>query len=59
MPLKPGSAQSVISANIGEMMRSYHRTGMIGNTKPRNAGHARQIAIAAAESNARRKKVKK
>jgi hypothetical protein len=56
MPLESGSGQKVISSNIAEMMHSYHHTGMIGNTRPRNAAHARQIAIAAAESNARRKK---
>lgn len=59
MPLTPGSKQSVISSNIKEMMDAYHHTGMIGNTRPRNAAHARQIAIAAAENNARRSKSKK
>jgi len=59
MPLKRGSSQATISQNIGELMHSYHSTGMIGNTKPRNAAHARQIAIAAAENTARRGRKRK
>jgi hypothetical protein len=48
MPLKPGKTQEDISNNIAEMMRSFKKTGMIGNTKPRNKEHAMQVAQAAA-----------
>lgn len=33
---------------IRELMESYERTGKIGNTKPRNKRHAKQIAAAIA-----------
>ena len=44
MPLKKGSSQDVISANIAELMRTYRAKGKIGNTVPKNAAHARRIA---------------
>ncbi len=52
-PLHKGKGQKVISKNIHEMMSSYEDTGKIGNTKPKNAAHARKIAAAAAYEKAR------
>ncbi len=46
MPLKGGKSQ--VSQNIAEMMRSYKKTGKIGNTTPKNKAHAAKIAAAAA-----------
>lgn len=54
MPLKPGSDQSTISANISEMMESYKRTGKIGNSTPANADEARKQATAIAHDKARK-----
>lgn len=48
MPLKPGKSQATVSSNIEEMMRSWEKTGKIGNTRPKNKKHALQIAQAAA-----------
>ena len=56
MPLKPGRSQATISFNIQEMMRSYEKTGKIGNTKPRNKKDALRIAQAAAYQKAGRTK---
>jgi len=56
MPLKPGNSNAAVSNNIDEMMHAYQAKGSIGKTKPRNAAHARLIAIAAAMSNAGRSK---
>ena len=53
MPLQSGSSEKVHSQNVKEMMKAYHETGKIGNTTPRNAKHAEEIANAAAYSKAR------
>ncbi len=53
VPLKGGTSQASISANIEEMLRSYKETGRIGNTRPANMEEARRIAAAAAYSKAR------
>jgi hypothetical protein len=53
MPLKKGRGQSTISSNIAEMMRSWKRTGKIGNTTPKSSKHAQRIAAAAAYSKSR------
>jgi hypothetical protein len=53
MPLKPGGARETISGNIAEMLRSWKRTGKIGNTSPRSMKEARRIAAAAAYTKAR------
>jgi hypothetical protein len=36
MPLKRGKSQKVVSGNIGEMVRSYSKTGKIGASKPKS-----------------------
>jgi hypothetical protein len=54
MPLKSGSGQRTMSRNIGEMMRSYDKTGYIGHTRPKTRAKARQIAAAASYRNARK-----
>ena len=54
MPLQKGHSQAVISDNIGEIMRSFEKTGKIGNTKPKSKAHALRIAQAAAYSSARK-----
>jgi hypothetical protein len=38
------------------MIRSFRKKGKIGKTKPRNAEHARKIALAAAFSKKRESK---
>ena len=53
MPLKEGGSQKVISQNIGECLRSYRKTGKIGDTTPKNSAHAREICAAAAYAKAR------
>ena len=48
MPLKAGKSKETFSKNVSEMVHSYRRKGKIGKTKPKNAEHARRIALAAA-----------
>ncbi len=54
MPLKPGMSFGNI---VAEILRSYKKTGRIGNITPRNAKHALKIAqaIAAKRTGAQRK----
>lgn len=59
MPLKSGKSQKTISSNIAEMMRSWEKTGKIGNVTPKNKAHALRIAQAAAYTQARPKKSKR
>ena len=54
MPLKKGSSQATIGSNIAECIRSYKKTGKIGNTAPKNMAHARKICAAASYSSARK-----
>jgi ABC-type sulfate/molybdate transport systems ATPase subunit len=58
MPLKKGSSQKTISANIKEILDSYSKTGKIGTSKPKSRAAAQKQAIAIAESEARRNKKK-
>jgi hypothetical protein len=59
MPLKKGKSNTTRSKNIHEMMKKYQETGKIGNIRPRNVAHARQIASAAAYRLQRRMRRKK
>lgn len=53
MPLKAGKSKKTVSNNIAEMMRSWKKTGKIGNTRPKNKAQALKIAQAAAISKSR------
>lgn len=59
MPLKFGKSKKTISQNIAEMMRSWKKTGTIGNTSPINEKEALKIATAAAYTNAKDRKIKR
>jgi len=48
MPLRKGSSQAAISANIDTLISEYKNTGKIGSIKPRNLAHAQRIASAIA-----------
>ena len=50
MPLKRGSSQKTISANIGEMVGKYKETGKIGTSKPKSKAAAVKQAVAIAYS---------
>jgi len=52
MPLKKGSSQKTISANIGEIVRDYKKDGKIGTSKPANKAAAVKQAAAIAYSKA-------
>ena len=54
MPLKRGSSQRTISANIKECILSYKETKKIGNIKPRNLAHAMKICKAIAYKEAKK-----
>lgn len=54
MPLKSGSSQKTIAANIRECILSYKKTKKIGDIKPRNLAHAMRICKAIAYREARR-----
>ena len=52
MPLKTGKSSKVVSENIGEMVRSYKKTGKLGTSKPKSAEKAQKQAVAIALSKA-------
>lgn len=58
MPLKKGSSQKTISANIGEMVGAYKEKGKIGTSKPKSKAAAvkQAAAIAYAKAGKTRKK---
>jgi hypothetical protein len=58
MPLKKGLGPKVISANIGEMMGSFKKTGKIGTSKPKSMKAAGKQASAIAYEAARKIKRK-
>lgn len=60
MPLKKGSSQKTISANIGEMVRSFKETGKLGSSKPKSKTAAvKQAAAIAYETAGKAKKMAK
>ena len=52
MPLEKGSSKEVISKNIAELEKSYHKKGTLGNSKPANAKKAAKQAAAIAYAKA-------
>jgi hypothetical protein len=56
MPLEKGPSPKSISDNIKELLLTYQNSGKIGNTTPRNRQHAHEIAVAIAESQAKKSK---
>jgi len=56
MPLKKGKSKKVISGNIKEIMRSYHKKGTIGTSIPESNEKAQKQAIAIAFNMAKKKK---
>ena len=48
MPLKSGSSEKVRSTNIAELVRSFKRTGRIGNSEPKSKAAAVKQAVAIA-----------
>jgi stalled ribosome alternative rescue factor ArfA len=59
MPLKKGSSDKTISANIATEMKSYKKTGKIGTSKPKSDKAAQKQAVAVAYSKAGKSKKKK
>ena len=60
MPLKKGSSQKTISANIGEIVRDYKKDGKIGTSKPKSkAAAVKQAAAIAYEKAGKAKKMAK
>ena len=56
MPLKIGGSQRTLSENIAELMKSYHRKGMIGTSTPKSNEAAQKQAIAISFSKRRKGK---
>jgi hypothetical protein len=60
MPLKKGSSQKTISSNIGEMVKSFKKTGKLGTSKPKSKEAAvKQAAAIAYRSAGKPKKMEK
>lgn len=58
MPLKKGSSQKTISANIQELMHKFLGTGSIGTSHPESEAAAQKQAAAIAYSKAGKSKKK-
>lgn len=56
MPLKSGSSKKVVSANIGELVSKFKKTGKIGTSEPGSMAAAQKQAAAIALSRARKSK---
>lgn len=54
MPLQSGTSPKVVSANIGELMRSFGASGKIGTSRPASKKKAQKQAVAIALSQKRR-----
>lgn len=52
MPLKKGTSDETVSANIKMLLDEYSKTGKIGTSKPGSKLEARKQAVAIALSNA-------
>ena len=50
MPLQPGKSQKTISANVQEILHSYHQKGTVGHYRPTSKAKARKVAAAIAFS---------
>jgi hypothetical protein len=48
MPLKSGGSKKDLSANIKELMKSYHEKGTIGNITPKSGKKAQKVSVAIA-----------
>ncbi len=48
MPLQSGKGEKSISANIKELMKSWHKTGKIGTSTPKTRAEAAKQAAAIA-----------
>ena len=59
MPLKKGGSQKTMSANIGEMVRSYKESGKIGTSRPASKRAAVKQAAAIAYSKAGKSRMKR
>jgi hypothetical protein len=53
MPLASGSSKKTVSSNIAEIMRSYHKKGSIGTSRPKSKSKAMKQAAAIAFAKAR------
>lgn len=58
MPLKKGSSDKTISANIKAEMKSYKKTGKLGTSKPKTKEAAQKQAVAIAYTKAGKSKSK-
>ena len=60
MPLKKGSSNKIVSANVSKIMREYKAGGKLGTSpRPKSKAAALKQAVAASLSSAGRSKPKK